>query len=440
MLFSLDVLRARKGDCMILHYGTKANPRLAVIDGGPSKVYQPHLRPRLEAIHKARKLGRQQPLPVDVLMISHVDEDHVKGIIELTDELRAARADKTPQLVRVFNFWHNTFDDLLDTTPGELRTVAASFGLAALGGHIDLGGDHDAMDGAMVLASIPQGRDLRLAAELFDWDINRQFGGKLILAAKTAKPVTVGGKVTMTVAGPMKPELVKLQKAHDAWVKKNKEKIAKETAAVPAAYTDKSVPNLSSLVVLAEAGGKRILCTGDARGDKILEGLQLAGLLGAANTSKMHVDLLKVPHHGSSRNVKKSFFARVTADHYVFSGNGQHGNPERATLEMLFAARPNADFTLYLTYPVDEIDEEREKDWIKEQKSEKKRRAEKKTAAAKAQVKVRTNWSHAKHSLAGFFAANPLKAGQKIAIVPAKKGHVIDLGSDKLADAWPELG
>ena len=53
----------------------------------------------------------------------------------------------------------------------------------------------------------------------------------------------------------------------------------------------------------------------------------------------MHVDLLKVPHHGSANNLDDDFFERITADHYVFSGNGEHGNPERETLEMLFDAR-----------------------------------------------------------------------------------------------------
>ena len=29
MIFSLDVRRARKGDCLLLHFGTKAKPGLA---------------------------------------------------------------------------------------------------------------------------------------------------------------------------------------------------------------------------------------------------------------------------------------------------------------------------------------------------------------------------------------------------------------------------
>jgi hypothetical protein len=169
-------------------------------------------------------------------------------------------------------------------------------------------------------------------------------------------------------------------------------------------------------VVLAEAGGKTMLLTGDARGDKILEGLVLTGLLGKGPKSKLHVDLLKVPHHGSANNMETRFFERVTADHYVFSGNGEHGNPERETLEMLFSARGNASFAMHFTYPIDEIDVERKKDWEKEQSKEKKRRK-----------KVRPNWSTAKHGVGAFLSAQKLAPGKTIHIVPNGQPHMIDL-------------
>ena len=54
MYFSLDVLRARKGDCLMLHFGTNDDPHLILIDGGPSKVYKPHLAPRIEQLHASR--------------------------------------------------------------------------------------------------------------------------------------------------------------------------------------------------------------------------------------------------------------------------------------------------------------------------------------------------------------------------------------------------
>ena len=75
MRLSLDVRRARKGDCLLLHFGSKNEPGLVLIDGGPSDVFAPQLRPRLIEIKDARGLGEGQPLPIDVLMVSHVDDD-----------------------------------------------------------------------------------------------------------------------------------------------------------------------------------------------------------------------------------------------------------------------------------------------------------------------------------------------------------------------------
>ena len=38
---------------------------------------------------------------VDLLMVSHVDDDHIQGILELTGELKTAQMEKRPQLVKV---------------------------------------------------------------------------------------------------------------------------------------------------------------------------------------------------------------------------------------------------------------------------------------------------------------------------------------------------
>ncbi len=421
MIFSLDVRRARKGDCLLLHFGSKEEPGLVMIDGGPSKVYSPHLKPRLVEIRKARKLDKQTPLPVDLLMVSHVDDDHIQGILDLTREMIAAN--QAP-LVRVLNFWHNSFDDIIDSDPDELTAaVTAEFGAASLAGGLppDASVESDepeevVVDSLKVLASIEQGHRLRGDAQALGFELNPEFDGKLVLAAK--KAVSVADGLKFTVAGPMKPELKKLQKKHDDWLKAQKTK-KKPAGAALAAYVDTSVANLSSIVVLAKFGGKSILLTGDARGDKILTGLELVGLLKKGET--MHVDVLKVPHHGSANNLDNDFFQRVTADHYVFSGNGEHGNPERESIEMLFAARGKEPFEAHLTYPVEEIDPAREADWKKEQAKEKKKKA------AGGKKEPRENWSAPKHSLAAFLKKTKLAKGQRIRVVDEKKPHVIDL-------------
>jgi beta-lactamase superfamily II metal-dependent hydrolase len=144
----------------------------------------------------------------------------------------------------------------------------------------------------------------------------------------------------LTVLGPSEQRVRKL---HKEWEKNLKKDAAK---ALAAAFDDESPFNLSSIVVLAEIGGKRLLLTGDARGDHILEGMTQAGLL---TDGTCHVDLLKVPHHGSDRNVTTEFFRQVTADHYVISANGRDDNPSIPTLEMITQAREDDDFTLHLT-------------------------------------------------------------------------------------------
>lgn len=413
MILSLDVRRARKGDCLILHYGSKDDPGLVLIDGGPGQVYKPQLKPRLAQIRKARRLGSDESLPVDLMMVSHIDDDHINGILELTNELVVAKDSQQPLPLRVRSFWHNTFDDIIGNKPDELlASVTASFGAASLSGEPDTEGLNP--DAAQVLASVGQGFRLRDDARKLKLRVNPEFKGKLVMAAK--KSVSIGKGLKFTVAGPMQPELVALQKEHDAFLKKKKEK--KDTKAALASFTDTSVPNLSSLVLVAQVGKKRVLLTGDARGDKILQGLELVGLL--KKGGEMHVDILKMPHHGSDRNTDPIFFRRITADHYVFSGNGEHGNPERATLQMLLDESGDRDFTIHLTYPIDEIDVERKKDWDEEQQKEKARKKK------NPKVKVRENWSPKKHGLAAFFKEHRDFA-KKVSVVDAGKPHVINL-------------
>ena len=162
------------------------------------------------------------------------------------------------------------------------------------------------------------------------------------------------------------------------------------------------------------------LLTGDARGDKILEGLELVNLMEKGGT--VHVDVLKVPHHGSAHNLEDDFFRRITADHYVFSGNGEHSNPERESFEMLMRARPDADYTIHLTYPIDEIDRESKKEWEEAQNTARKRKEEN----PHKNVKVKDDWSPEKQSLQALFDEHPAFR-ERVSIVEKNEPHVINL-------------
>ena len=337
-LFTLEALEARHGDCLILHYGDEGQPRFILIDGGPGRVYAENLRPRLEELRK--KWTTDEPLPLEMVMVSHIDDDHINGVLDLTNDL--LRRDEDDRPYEILSFWHNSFDEILGNTDEDIFSELDPGVKAASAG----GAPPPDMPGlerhkAAVAASVGQGRQLRANVEKLDLDINHPYKGLVLADLDEIVPIDMGDGLTFTVLG---PDLQRVKDLHAKWEKELAKAKKKEAAA--AAYQDESVFNLSSIVVLVEFGGKRMLLTGDARGDDTLKALRAAKLL---KDDKIHVDILKLPHHGSDRNVDTDYFETIRADHYVASGDGEFGNPEVATLEMLSQARPDDDFTLHLT-------------------------------------------------------------------------------------------
>jgi ribonuclease BN (tRNA processing enzyme) len=295
-----------------VHYGTKKSPRLAVVDGGPGGVYADALKPRLMEIRAERKLADDVALPIELMMVSHLDADHITGILELMRKLRELRQEKKALPWKVARFWHNAFDDLVTDTSN-------------------------------MLASVGQGRELRDLVKFFGLDGNPPFKG---IVKEPHEPIRFDG-LELTVLGPDEQNLATLQKD---WDKKVKELLAKAKAKAKAEladYVDKSVYNLSSIVVLAKADKKTMLLTGDGRGDFTLTALRKAGLL--KEDKPFRVDLLKLPHHGSDRNVEQDYFDSIQAKHYVISADGRFTNPEVKTLEMISKSRKDDDFTIWLT-------------------------------------------------------------------------------------------
>jgi hypothetical protein len=343
-MLTLEALRARFGDALILHSGTKAKPQLTVIDGGPPGVYSDAVRPRLDAIRADRKLDARTPLDVELMMVSHIDDDHVSGLLELAQRLNERRENGQPLPWKIRRFWHNSFDDILDNDDLQVGGSASTMNTASLGEFL-------APEGSLILASVKQGRELRKLLDALSLNGNMPFKG-LVMAGRPPKTVTVGD-LRITVVAPRKDELADLQKKWNKEVKPLlKNERSRERLAEMAAYLDKSVHNLASIVVLVESQGKRLLLTGDGRGDHTLEGLKAAKLL---RSGKLRVDVLKLPHHGSVRNVASDYFGTILAKHYVVSADGKFDNPDIGTLKMISAARPDDRFTIHLTYPPSEF-------------------------------------------------------------------------------------
>lgn len=321
-MIALEALAARHGDCLLLHWGTVEEPRIALIDGGPDGTYARTLRPRLAAIGEERQAS---PLRLDLVMVSHIDDDHIGGLLELADDIEAGDAPASIALL-----WFNSLEDLVGRPlPGAgARPVAAA-----------ASSDRTADDReAKVLASVPQGQYLHgFAKRQGLLDTMNAPCGALVAADADAPVIDIEG-LRVTVVCPRLDDLSSLKARWEALRKGD----------ATAAYRDRSPYNLSSIVVLVEHDGRRLLLTGDARGDIILDGLQRLGLL---QDGGMHVDVVKLPHHGSDNNVDPTFFERLTADAYVVSGDHERFmNPGRKAMSWLAAARGDAPYTVHCTY------------------------------------------------------------------------------------------
>lgn len=338
-MLALRVIQAEFGDCLVVEFGTPEDRRYALFDGGPPGTYNKHLEPVLKNI--AAEGGR-----LDLAVLSHVDNDHVAGLLELTMQLREQRVNGQIETIAVDALWHNSFARMIDKM-GDLMPH-----LKVLIESVD---DPKMMElSGMAVDGISEGDQLRLDALALKIPINNSFPNDLVCVDTSPDPMKLGN-LTVSICGPTYTELDELEKEWRKWLDKCEIALITGEPDV-AAMTDKSVPNLSSIAVLVEAKGNRILLTGDGRGDHLLAGLQQAGLLDYDGTIK--IDILKVSHHGSNRNATREFFDRVKARIYVISANGQYGNPDLATLIWIVESSKKdvRDIELVLTNPTPSSD------------------------------------------------------------------------------------
>lgn len=318
----IEFLNARHGDCFLVLWG---NSHVLVVDGGPDTTYETALRPRLMSL----PVGMTQQRVLDMVCVTHVDDDHIVGVQRLLTELHRAIGDPSPGPFLIRRFWFNSVEEIVESEdPGAFAEVEKLLA----------GPSADSAVGA----SIDQGRDVRNRATALSLRRNTPLGGLLVEGMQTEMD---GLRVTVVA-----PDMAAVRKLSDKWKRAKK---TNDITVISSAYSDRSIPNLSSVVLYVEHAGRTALLTGDARGDRILRGLRRLAILG--NDDVLHVDLLKLPHHGSDRNITPEFLRRVHADHYVVSADGiAHHHPHEDVLRWLVESRRDDEcYTIHLTNEID---------------------------------------------------------------------------------------
>ena len=306
------------------------------------------------------------------MVVSHVDDDHINGILDLATAIDEAQRQARALPATVTEVWHNAFGDMeflaeFADEPGlqeAIRDVHADPAALVPAGATEQD-DPTIGDITAGAQSVGQGRQLDQLLTTIRIPRNISFDDRGNFA-RNGPPLDLEG-LKVTVVAPNDGMLELLRTEWRKELKKLlKKQIARKTAgisALAAAFDDPSVPNQSSIVLLVQFEQKSMLLTGDARGDHLLQALTDDPTIDLP----LRVDLFKVPHHGSAHSNGAALFKAVIADHYVISGNGEHGNPHPAALKELFASRTGEPITVYLTnHPLDGATKQDDRDKAEE--------------------------------------------------------------------------
>jgi hypothetical protein len=312
-MFKLHVIQAEFGDSLLIEYGNSQSPKYFLIDGGPADVYDNFLRSELEKI-----VGEGGTL--EVVAITHIDIDHIKGILDFLAELKSQSDNGENPFLKVKDLWLNTFSGTIDTDGTMTNRINTIFSNAA-SNNISMASTGIAING------IKEGNKVTTLCNVLQIPMNTPTTQSVFRVGSPNADLTYGN-LTIKIVGPTKENLDALKTEWEEWIAARENEMGAGSFNV-LSMSDKSVPNLSSIAFLIEGSGRTMLFTGDGRGDHLIEGLKKKGLL---NNGRMHVEVLKVAHHGSDRNTSRGFFETITADKYVISANGKHKNPDYATL------------------------------------------------------------------------------------------------------------
>jgi beta-lactamase superfamily II metal-dependent hydrolase len=362
----LRVFQSDKGDCLLLT-GENEQGRV-LIDGGMPNSYSEHVAPALDKLRKAGKA-------LDVVYVSHIDQDHIGGVLRMLDDevawqihdLKTKRhiKSKRPTSLRppkIRKIWHNAFHEQIKDNARDVENLLAASApvlfLSDVTSIRQFGQDRGAL-ATSIKEAIQVSR--RIGSKQLGIPLNPEAKGKLMLRRKGQKPFAIGS-MTVHIVGPSRNELEELKEEWIEWLRDNKEALktirqrarddesnlgqndvqrfffplllhAKELGN----REDVTTPNLASLTLLVSEGKQTVLLTGDAHCDDILAGLEETRHLDA--NRRIHVTLLKAQHHGSDHNFNEDFCNRVSADHYVFCGNGFRDNPELDVIQLIFDRR-----------------------------------------------------------------------------------------------------
>ena len=330
--FRVQMLPARAGDALWIEYGQGRDLHRVLIDGGYRKTIQSVER-RIRDI--ARKEGGV--CKFDLVVVTHIDVDHIEGIIELLgaglpieiEELWFNGRRHHPNIetstrltaYRQLSGKHGLFLDTL------IDRLDARWNSAFNGGPVIV----PAEPSPLPMVELPGGMKItllsptheKLAALAPEWDKHIQKAG---LDHATSKEVLQAMEnLHYRTAAVRDMETLRRERPTGP--------INMDDLITVADTSDPGEENGASIAFLAEFDGRSVLFTGDSHADVLINSIRR--LTGGG---RLRVGAVKLVHHGNRNNVSAALLEKLNTQTFLVSTNGAtHFHPDREAIARVVA-------------------------------------------------------------------------------------------------------
>jgi beta-lactamase superfamily II metal-dependent hydrolase len=345
--------KAGNGDCISLQ--TEKN--FILIDGGTAQSFEEWKKQIIGLVNE-----------IDTLVITHIDNDHVNGIIKLLID------ENCPKIGEVY---FNGVEQFFGKLESQENTSRVESSLSALSMELS------SVDSTMQIG-FSEGTSLSYLLNEKKIISNLILGGEAICRDKVSEFNSGGIKFKL-----ISPTLENLEELRESWedclnqknirpkiINKSYSKafeaylnkiesqynqniqisselfMSIESLALSDFTSDNSLNNKTSLAFIVEYHEKKILFLGDCHVETIESWFNDEGIV------NITVDAVKVSHHGSKNNTSLDLLNRINCNKYLISTNGKsHNHPDLETLARIAYVNKNRETFIYINYEIDHIPE-----------------------------------------------------------------------------------
>jgi|TARA_R110002074_G_scaffold106578_1_gene230155 beta-lactamase superfamily II metal-dependent hydrolase len=338
---NIKFLQAYNGDSILISFNDiDGIMRNVLIDGGMSSTYFDTTLNKYGALKEEIEVIRGKNQQIDLLILSHIDNDHIEGLLKWfsIDEKAHELIDKV---------WFNS-GKIISKLFNEKENKDLNVSL---------------VDKKNILTGVIEGLEFEkylLKNKIWDKEIIQK-GNKIEFF-----------NVTINVLTPTELQLKKLVKEYKRktgdtmftggkktdWDQNIKEIIEEENKNDFSFDQDTSVKNGSSISILLTYNENNFLFLADSHPTQVSQALEE---LGFSKDNPVKVELMQIAHHGSKKNMNKKLLEMVETDNYVISTNStSHHHPHKATLARIITVNPKAIIHFNYSYVRENVFKEKD--------------------------------------------------------------------------------